>query len=523
MDTLQFDGPVVLAIMDGIGLSSKQEGNALARARTPFLGWASAVFPHIAINASGEAVGLMPGQMGNSEVGHQTMGCGQIYKQGLAHIEEAFEDGSIWNSEAWMSAIKNVVSNDSTLHFVGILSDGGVHSHIKHLEKMVARAYMEGVRKIRLHAVLDGRDVPPQSAEKYIEEIEKFFTKFDYADFEIASGGGRMITVADRYENDWQVVERGFNMMVKGVADNYVFSAADAIERFRRDDPEIQDQNLPTFVVVDDSDRPVGIVKEGDSVINFDFRADRAIEITRAFTEPDFAPFNRGNFKPENIYFAALTEYDQTKHLPENCLVPPFKITNTLNQFLGGRGISQLAVSETLKFGHVTFYFNGNSRETAEGEDSIEIPSGTEEPVTRPWMKAAEITDTVIKNLRNYKFIRLNYPNGDMVGHSADLEAATIAVEAVDFELNRLYKEVEELGGVLIVVADHGNAEELLDENGEAKTAHTTNVVPFIVCSDKVQINQVEKPGLANLAATVAVLLGETDYPDAWQPPLVRA
>lgn len=523
MDTLQFDGPVVLAVMDGIGLSKKQEGNALVCARTPFLGWAASTFPHVAIRASGEAVGLMPGQMGNSEVGHQTMGCGQIYKQGLAHIEEAFENGSIWDSRVWADAINNVVSKESTLHFVGILSDGGVHSHIKHLKSMVEKAYESGVRKICLHAILDGRDVPPQSAEKYIEEIETFFAKFEGADFKIASGGGRMITVEDRYENDWHMVESGFNMMVKGVADNYVFSTMEAIERFRREEPEIQDQNLPTFVVVDDADHPVGTVKKGDTVIDFEFRADRAIEITRAFTEPDFKPFNRGNFKPEDVYFAALTEYDQTKHLPENCLVPPFKIKDTLNQFLGSRGISQLAVSETLKFGHVTFYFNGNSRETAEGESSIEIPSGTEEPVTRPWMKAAEITDTVIENLRNYKFIRLNYPNGDMVGHSADMEAAAIAVEAVDYELNRLYKEVEKLGGVLVVTADHGNVEELLDEEGEKKTAHTANLVPFIVCSDKIEINQIEKPGLANIAATIAALLGETDYPDSWQPPLVRA
>ena len=523
MDKLQFDGPVVLAIMDGIGLSANQEGNALALARTPFLGEASTVFPRVALNASGEAVGLMPGQMGNSEVGHQTMGCGQIYKQGLAHIEAAFEDGSIWRSEVWTSAVGNAIVKKSTLHFVGILSDGGVHSHIKHLENMIEKAYEDGARKIRLHAILDGRDVPPQSAEKYIEEVETFMAQFENADFKIASGGGRMITVADRYESDWRVVERGFNMMVKGLADNYVYSAMEAIERFRRNDPEIQDQNLPTFVVVDDADRPVGTVKEGDSVINFDFRADRAIEITRAFTESDFAPFNRGNFKPGEIYYAALTEYDQTKHLPENCLVPPFKIKDTLNQFLGSRGISQLAVSETLKFGHVTFYFNGNSRETAKGEDSIEIPSGTEEPVTRPWMKAAEITDAVIENLKNYKFIRLNYPNGDMVGHSANLEAATIAVEAVDFELNRLYTEVKKLDGVLIVVADHGNVEELIDENGEAKTSHTSNVVPFIVCDERVKINQVENPGLANLAATIAVLLGQTDYPNSWQPPLVRA
>ena len=550
MDKLQFDGPVVLVVMDGVGLAKSGPGNAVSEARTNFMARAVSKYIHRALDASGEAVGLIPGQMGNSEVGHNTIGCGQIYKQSIAHIEDAFDSGKIWLSAAWQEIIKNLKKEDAeneedltipmdfasasatfdpnkTLHFSGIFSDGGVHSHIKHLEKMIEQAVTQGVRKIRIHCVFDGRDVPPTSEPKYIEEIEQFAAGFEDADIKIASGGGRMTTTADRYENDWDMVKRGWDMMVNGVAEYYYYSASEAIKDLRAKNPDIQDQNLPAFVIIDQNTRPVGKVEKGDSFIYFDFRADRAVEIARAFCDEDFDKFNRGGYKPEDVCFAGLTEYNTDLHIPARQLIAPVKIMGTLNTLIGDHDMSQLAVSETVKFGHITYYFNGNSNEKAPKEEFIEIPSDTEPFETRPWMKAAEITDAVIKNINDYKFIRLNFPNGDMVGHSADLEATKLAMEAVDFQLERLAKAVDKAGGCMIVTADHGNAEEVLDENGQPKTAHTLNKVPFILYDNTENrryygVNRnLANPGLSNIAATVALLLGINDYPKIWQDPLI--
>lgn len=538
MDKLQYDGPVVLAILDGVGLAPDGPGNAVSKARTPFLGMAAKDYLHVALDASGEEVGLLPGQMGNSEVGHNTMGSGRIIKQGIAHIEEAFSSGEVFQSEAWKGAISRILSEDrnrangfdigiSTLHFAGIFSDGGVHSHISHLEQMIERAYKDGIRRMRVHAIFDGRDVPPQAEPKFIQRFEAFIKRFQDADIKIASGGGRMTTVADRYENDWSVVARGWDMMVNGEANYFFHSAEEAIQVLRRIDPEVQDQYLPAFVVVDENEKPVGKVEKGDSLIYFDFRADRAIEIAMAFTYFDFPYFNRGSYSPNDVYFVGMTEYNSDTHVPEHRLVEPIKINETLNQFLGERGISELAISETVKFGHVTYYFNGNSYEKAPMEESIQIDSYTEPFETRPWMKVAEITDKVIENLDKYKFIRVNFPGGDMVGHTADMEATIVAMEAIDLSLKRVMNEVSVKGGVLVIVADHGNAEEILDENGKPKTSHTTNRVPCIICDNtenrnKYRLADLNNPGLKNIAATVAELLGFEDYPEQWSRPLIE-
>lgn len=526
MDKLQFDGPVVLAILDGVGLAPDGPGNAVSKARTSFLGLAARKYPHLALNASGEAVGLLKGQMGNSEVGHNTMGSGRIVKQGIAHIEDAFETGSIFRSDAWRGAMLRV-ANGKTLHFAGIFSDGGVHSHISHLEKMVEKAYAEGVRKMRVHAIFDGRDVPPQSEPIFIRRFEEYAAKFPDADIKIASGGGRMTTVADRYENDWSVVKRGWDMMVNGDAEYYFHSATEAIEALRKNDPEVQDQYLPAFVVVDHEEKPVGKIEKGDALIYFDFRADRAIEIAMAFTYYDFPYFDRGDYIPEDVFFVGLTEYNSDTHVPEHRLVEPVKPAETLSQFLGSKSISQLAISETVKFGHITYYFNGNSYDKAKGEDFIEVESYTEPFETRPWMRCAEITDKVIDNIKKYKFIRINYPGGDMVGHTAEMEATIVAMEAIDLSLMRIAEAVDKLGGVLIVTADHGNAEELIDNSGEKKTAHTTNRVPCIIYDnsknkDAYQLAKIENPGLSNLASTIAIMLGQNDYPKNWDKPLIN-
>ena len=546
MDKLSYDGPVVLAILDGVGLAPDAPGNAVSRARTPFLGSAAQKYLHVALDASGEAVGLLPGQMGNSEVGHNTMGCGRTIKQGIAHIEEAFASGAVFRSEAWKGAITRVLNenrnrdrfdnnndvwyNDkidsATLHFAGIFSDGGVHSHISHLEQMVAKAYDEGVRKMRIHAIFDGRDVPPQSEPKFIRRFEEFVARFMDADIEIASGGGRMVCVADRYENDWNVVARGWDMMVNGEADYFFRSAEEAIATLRRINPEVQDQYLPAFVIVDSDEKPVGRIEKGDALIYFDFRADRAIEIAEAFIYWDFPYFNRGLYTPDDVYFVGMTEYNSDTHVPEHRLVEPVTIDQTLSQYLGSCGISQLAVSETVKFGHVTYYFNGNSYNKADGEEFSCIDSYTEPFETRPWMRAAEITDEVLARMGEFDFVRINYPGGDMVGHTADMEATIVAMEAIDLSLARLYDKIRELGGVLIVVADHGNAEELLDTAGQPKTSHTTNKVPCIICDDtqnrlEYQPANIAKPGLSNLASTITTLLG-LSHPDAWDKSLIN-
>ena len=545
MDKLSYDGPIVLAVLDGVGLAPDSPGNAVSKARTAFLGQAAQEYLHVALDASGVAVGLLPGQMGNSEVGHNTMGCGRVIKQGIAHIEEEFATGKVFESEAWKGAITRILSENNrdnidkndkvwyneemkpaTLHFAGIFSDGGVHSHISHLEQMIEKAYQEGVKRMRIHAIFDGRDVPPQSEPKYIQRIEQFAKRFTDADIRIASGGGRMVCVADRYENDWSVVKAGFDMMVRGEANYFFRSAEEAVLTLRRIEPNVQDQYLQPFVIVDADDKPVGLVEKGDALIYFDFRADRAIEIAQAFTYWDFPYFDRGDYTPNDVYFVGMTEYNSDTHVPEHRLVEPVYIDETLNQYLGERGVSQLAVSETVKFGHITYYFNGNSYEKAPGEEFEQIDSYTEPFDTRPWMRTAEITDKVLKKLSDYKFVRINYPGGDMVGHTADIEATIVAMEAIDLSLARIMRKVSEMGGCMIIVADHGNAEELLDAEGKPKTSHTTNKVPCIICDDtdnrqKYELNDLDNPSLSNIASTVATLLG-LDAPEGWNKSLIK-
>ncbi|MBQ8984420.1 2,3-bisphosphoglycerate-independent phosphoglycerate mutase [Candidatus Saccharibacteria bacterium] len=531
---LDYNGPVVLAILDGVGLKRDLMGNAVKQAHTEFLNYAVGNYKTTSLKASGEAVGILPNDMGNSEVGHNAIGSGQIVKQGVAQINEAINSGEIWKSEAWQEIIKQTKERNSTLHFAGIFSDGNVHSSIYHLERMIDQAHSEGISRIRIHIVLDGRDTPPQSALQYVAELEAFVASFpDHPDYRIASGGGRMVFVADRYESDWDIVKAGWDAIVCGEAYHRFASATSAINTFREKDPSLQDQYIPPFVIVENG-KPVGRVEDGDTFIYYDFRADRAVEFAMAMTYNDFPYFDRTYYgkdgtlyhnKPD-IYFAGLTEYNSDTHVPEHRLVEPITIGNTLNSFLGSRGIHQLAVSETVKFGHITYYFNGNSYQKAIGEDHIEIPSDTQPFDTRPWMKSAEITDAVIENMGKYDFIRLNFPGGDMVGHFAELEPTITAIEAIDIQLARIAKEVDRLGGVLLITGDHGNAEELTDSEGHAKTAHTTNPVPFVIYDNtdnrnKYELSKIEDAGLSNIASTITTFLGLSDYPESWRQPLI--
>ena len=549
MGNLHYDGPILLVILDGVGLRQDRYGNAVLQAHTEFIDQLFEKYPWVSLEASGEAVGILKGQMGNSEVGHNALGAGQIIKQGIAKIEDDFQTGAIWQSAAWRGAIANVKEHSSTLHFSGIFSDGGVHSSLSQLFKMLEQAQKEGIERIRIHLVLDGRDVPPQSADQYIkileDKIQYLKTISDFPlDYRIASGGGRMVFIADRYESDWSIVKKGWDALVYGKADHYFTNATQAITEMRAKEPSLQDQYFPSFVIVEqDSDhlpdpsQPVGLVKDGDSFIYYDFRADRALEITKAFTEQNFHGFDRGteNNRPLNVYFAGMTEYDADQHIPAHCLVAPIKITNTLHEILSRNNISQLAVAETVKFGHITYYFNGNSYEPAKKEEFLEIKSDTRPFDERPWMKAAEITDAVLEKISEtdpngkpkYQFVRINYAGGDMVGHFGELEPTIVAMEAIDLQLARLAKVVDQLGGMMIITADHGNAEEVYDPNTkQPKTSHTTNPVPCWFYDNTqnknlYQINQIEHSGLSNVAPTIAKLFNIHDLPSSWRKPLV--
>lgn len=550
MNNLHYDGPIVLVVLDGVGLRNDKYGNAVLQAHSEFIDQLFNKYPWLPLEASGEAVGILKGQMGNSEVGHNALGAGQIIKQGIAKIEDDFQTGVIWQTESWRGAIENVKQNHSTLHFSGIFSDGGVHSSIDQLFQMLEQAQKEGIEKVRIHLILDGRDVPPQSADQYIKLLEDKIAELKIAsdfslDYRIASGGGRMLFLADRYEADWNIVKTGWDAMVYGQADQYFISAMQAVTANRQQDPSLQDQYFPSFVITEanehgqpDSTRPVGLVKDGDSFILYNFRADRAIETAKAFTEPDFHGFDRGtkNNRPLEVYFVGMTEYDSDAHLPEHCLVSPVHIENPLQKVLESHQITQLAVAETVKFGHITYYFNGNSYEKAKGEDFLEIKSDTLPFNERPWMKAAEITDAVLTAMDQtatdgkpkYQFIRINYAGGDMVGHFGELEPTIVAMESIDIQLARLAKKVDQLGGMMVITADHGNAEEVYDPvTNQPKTSHTTNPVPCWFYDNTknkhlYQLKKLDQAGLANVAATIAQLFNIADLPDSWETSLIE-
>jgi len=515
--------PVVLVVMDGIGLGSDTYGNIVAKTHTPNLDYLFANHPWTKIKAHGTAVGLPDdSDMGNSEVGHNALGCGQIYAQGAKLVGLSIETGRMYNSDTWCALVKNVRDHGSILHFVGLLSDGNVHSNINHLIAMVRQSKVEGISKVRVHVLLDGRDVPAQSAIEYIDKLEGVLADLndDLFDARIASGGGRQSITMDRYGANWPMVKVGWDVHVHGTGEQFK-TAAEAVTAARNLTPNIIDQDLPPFVIAKDG-QPVGKIKDNDSVVLFNFRGDRAIEISQAFDLSDFDKFDRG--ANPKVFYAGMLQYDGDLQLPKNFLIAPPNITNTLTELLVDHGISQYAVSETQKFGHVTYFWNGNKSEKFSEalEDWHEIPSDITPFEQRPWMKAAEITDCVIAAIKSkkYGFIRANLPNGDMVGHTGNVQAVEIAVGTVDLCLGRLMAAVKEYGATLVVTADHGNADEMFEEKGgvvSQKTAHTLNPVPFITYNAGRDINFSEGDfGLANVAATVAQLL-EVETNPTWE------
>ena len=534
-------GPVVLVVMDGVGIGKYAEGDFVLSANKPNLDWLLANCPHTTLKAHGTAVGMPSDEdMGNSEIGHNAIGCGRVYDQGASLVAKAVDSGALYQGATWKKMVANVKDHGSTLHFIGLFSDGNVHAHIDHLKGMLAQAKKEGVKRARIHPLLDGRDVPPTSALDYVLPFEQFLAELNAdgtADYAIASGGGRMKVTMDRYEADWRMVELGWKTHVRGEGALYP-SAQAAIEDLRAKNPGVLDQDLPAFVVAKDS-KPLGPIQDHDSVILFNFRGDRAIELTRAFEEAEFKPFDRGP-RPD-VLFAGMMQYDGDAGIPANFLVEPPRITRTIGEYLADAGVRQLAISETQKFGHVTYFFNGNRAEKFSDslEDYVEIPSDRVPFEERPWMKGAEITDKVIEAMGSgkYRFIRVNYPNGDMVGHTGIFPAVKIAVEAVDLCLGRLIAAAKKTGAILVISADHGNSDDMYEHAKDgsvktdkktglpkAKTAHSLNPVPAVIFdpANAAQAKLTDKTGLgiSSLAATCLNLLGYRT-PEGYDPSLV--
>ena len=534
------EGPLLTIVMDGVGIAPDNGANAVAAAHTPTLDRIMKEYPTLAIKAHGTAVGL-PGDddMGNSEVGHNALGSGQVFAQGAKLVSQSIETGKIFTSDTWGALVSGVKDNASTLHFLGLFSDGNVHSHIDHLKALIEAAKRDGVAKVRVHILLDGRDVGETSALDYVCPFEEYLSDLrdDSFDIAIASGGGRMQITMDRYEANWGMVEAGWKTHVLGEGRQFA-SAEEAITTYRNE-TKVIDQDLPAFVIAKDG-KPVGTIEDGDSVIFFNFRGDRSIEISKAFESgAEFDKFDR--VRVPKVVYAGMLEYDGDLHIPSKYLVSPPTITNTMTEYLVSAGINELAISETQKYGHVTYFWNGNKsgKFSEELETYIEIPSDVVPFEQRPWMKCAEITDRLIEEMRSgkYKYLRVNFPNGDMVGHTGSFLATECSMEALDLQLARILKVVDELEGAALITADHGNADEMYeldkksgapkankDGSFKAKTSHTLNPVPFIVydnfTADKYTLKQNGSFGLSNVAATTVNMLG-FEAPTIWDESMI--
>lgn len=524
-----FPGPVVLVIMDGVGIGNHDETDGVFLANTPELDALFGEPLYAKLKAHGKAVGLpSDADMGNSEVGHNALGAGRVFAQGAQLVNNAIQSGALFQGAAW-SAIMRHAKNNGTVHFIGLLSDGNVHSHIDQLFALLDRCGQDNVPRVRVHPLLDGRDVGEKSALDYLGPLEAKLKALSAAgrDYRVASGGGRMVTTMDRYEANWAVVEKGWQAHVLGEGRPFT-SAEEAVRTYYAEDPGITDQYLDSFVIVENG-RPVGTIEDGDAVVFFNFRGDRAIEISRAFEQDDFDAFDRKR-RPE-VYYAGLMQYDGDELIPANFLVEPPAIDRTIGQYLCAMGVTSFATSETQKFGHVTYFWNGNNSGYIDDklEKYVNIPSDTVTFDKRPWMKSADITDTVIEAIESgqYKFIRLNYPNGDMVGHTGKVPSVRIAVESVDLGLSRLLPVIRKAQGIAVITADHGNADVMFTvKKGtrEPMVAHTLNPVPFIVKdysgANAFRLAPVAEPRLSNVTASLIELLG-FEAPEEYDPSLV--
>lgn len=525
-------GPLLLIIMDGIGIGREDETNAVYMARTPTLDRLFGSKLYAQLKAHGTAVGLPSDMdMGNSEVGHNALGAGRVFEQGASLVNKALETGQVFQSGTWQEMVQRA-KKGGTVHFIGLLSDGNVHSHINQLYVFLDKCAEIGIKKVRIHPLLDGRDVGERTALDYLIPTQDKLRKISDGkglDYRIASGGGRMKVTMDRYKADWNIVKRGWDAHVLGKGRHFK-SAIEAVKMFYDEDPKITDQYLDSFVIVDDLGTPLGPILDGDSVIFFNFRGDRAIEISRAFTEKDFSEFERGPLP--DILYAGMMEYDGDTHMPPNFLVQPPAIERTISEYLCAERIKMFAVSETQKYGHVTYFWNGNRSGYIDEsvETYIEITSDRIQFDKAPKMKAMEIKNCVIDLLRNnmYRFGRLNFANGDMVGHTGVMEAAIVAVETVDRCVGELLEVIKDLEGIAVVTADHGNADEMFtkDKAGAKiiKTAHTLNPVPFVIYDPaykgQYEMAYLQKKGISNVASTLLNLLGYEKVED-YDPSLI--
>jgi len=525
-------GPLLLVIMDGVGIGKHDDSDGVSLAKTPCLDELMKSKLYTQLKAHGTAVGMPSDEdMGNSEVGHNALGAGRVFDQGAKLVAQSIASGAIFETALWKQLVERVKTDNKVFHFIGLLSDGNVHAHIDQLLALIKRCADEGVQRVCIHALLDGRDVYEKSALTYIEKTEKLLNEINDThkgyEYRIASGGGRMVTTMDRYNADWSIVERGWNAHVLGRGRRFA-SAKEAVETYYKEDPKITDQYMDSFVIEDDGS-PVGTIEDGDSVVFINFRGDRAIELSIAFESLDFDKFDR--VRDPDVLFAGMMQYDGDLHIPKNFLVAPPLIENPVGAYMCANGISTFAISETQKYGHVTYFWNGNKSGYLDEklETYVEIPSDKIRFDQAPKMKAAEITEKSIELLKSgkYKFGRLNYPNGDMVGHTGVTEAIIVSVEAVDEGLAELLQVVRELNGIALVLADHGNADEMFTvKNGkkQVSTAHSLNPVPCAIVDSGYQgeyeMANLPGQGLANVAATLLNLLGY-EAPKEFAPSLI--
>ncbi|MFT4617432.1 MAG: 2,3-bisphosphoglycerate-independent phosphoglycerate mutase [Minisyncoccia bacterium] len=536
-------GPVLVIVADGVGVAPAGPSNAVTEASTPTLDLLTASELYTELAAHGPAVGLpTDDDMGNSEVGHNALGAGRIFAQGAKLVNKALASGAIFETDVWKQAVECGAAN--TLHLLGLHSNGGVHSTTEHLYQLLRRAADEGVTSCAVHILHDGRDVAQRSALTYIQQTEAVLSEINAAgasdgherNFRIASGGGRMTITMDRYEADWDMVERGYLCHTHGEGPVFA-SATDAVETMYAETDK-GDQYLGRFVVGDAAKQPVGAIHDGDAVLLFNYRGDRSIEISRAYEEADFDVFDRAGANGEqhpDVFYAGMLQYDGDALIPKRYLVDPPAIDRTMGEFLCAEGVRSFAISETQKFGHVTYFWNGNKSGYINEslETYVEIPSDNVEFDTTPAMKVREITAETIDLLRSgeYQFGRLNFPSGDMVGHTGHLHATVEAMEVIDECMAQLVEVIDELGGVIIYTADHGNADVMytVDSSGDKhpKTSHTLSPVPFAIHDPNydgeyhmVDAAPGDAHGLANVAATVFNLLGFV-APDDYLQPLI--
>ncbi len=492
--------PVALIILDGFALREETHGNAVAQAKKPNFDRYWSRYPHTLLQASGEAVGLPEGQMGNSEVGHLNIGAGRIVYQDLTRVTKAIREGSFFENETFLGAIRHVKEHGSKLHLYGLLSDGGVHSHIDHLFALLELAARQQVPDVLVHAFLDGRDVAPDSGIGY---IRKLLAKMEEL------GTGRLATVQGRYyamdrDRRWDRTEKAYRAMVYGEGPKYRDPVQAVKESYEK---SVYDEFVMPTVIVDEKDQPVGLIEDDDAVIFYNFRPDRAIQISLAFTNEDFRGFDRGPQRPKNLYYVCLTHFSET--VQGYVAYRPTDLDNTLGEVLSQHGLRQLRIAETEKYPHVTFFFSGGREDPFPGEDRILIDSPKVATYDlKPEMSAYEVTDALLKEIaaEKHDVIILNFANPDMVGHSGKLEPTVRAVEAVDECLGRVVEAVLDKGGVAVITADHGNADMVLDAENRPHTAHTTFPVPFIVTDEGVKLR--EGGILADIAPTILHLLG---------------